>query len=124
MTAMRRIAPTGIGRSWPKIDAESVPNGIVASQATTGKASEAAARRDMVTSNPSTASAGHSALTIARAISLPSGPNSSHAGGSVVVGWLARGDATGVPGWAEMVEPAGRITRKVRTTETSATART
>ena len=58
-----------------------VPNGTVASHATTGKASEAGARRVMSTSKPSMTSAGHSPSTITRAMSLPSGPNSSHAGG-------------------------------------------
>jgi hypothetical protein len=41
MTAMRRIEPTGSGRSWLSIDAAFVPNGTVASHATPGNASVA-----------------------------------------------------------------------------------
>src|SRR4051794_16474811 len=87
----------------------------------TGKALDAGARRDMRTSNPSTASARHSPSTIARVISLPSGPNSSHAGGNVVVGWV---------GWGRRDRSSqlgrdGRTNRKdhreLRTTEISAT---
>src|SRR5215213_4827967 len=101
ITAMRRIGPAGSGRTWPSTDAASVPNGTVASHAVTGKASEAATRRDIPTSRLSIDNAGHSPSTMTRAISLPSGPNWSHAGGNAVVDSVGSGDATGVPSCAE-----------------------
>src|SRR5215204_6241691 len=119
---MRRIGPMGSGSSWPNIDAFSVPNGTVDSHDRTGKASEAGARRVMSRSKPSVTSAGHSAWVMTRAISLPSGPNSSHAGANVV-GSAGDEDATGVPSCAETVDTKARIMRKGKRTNITALRR-
>src|SRR4051794_12349066 len=88
---------------------------MVASQATTGKASEASVRRVMLRSIPSATRAGHSPSTMTRAMSLPSGPNSSHAGGKDPVDPPGPGDASGVAVWAETAGTDDTIARSDKT---------